>query len=150
MTGDGLVKKKIVGSIMLKKLIYSIIFLVSINLAFAIYGGESFNLYSGECAYLNLSINIEPYQDLNEYSFNRECEFISLGNYRCDCENNYIDLSIIPKANSVGKYKITTFIFKEEEEHISSGSSSYYSPSEIYVDLIRYDIKLVTITRGMG
>lgn len=111
---------------MKKTIIYTVIFLLSIQIALALYGGESFNLYEGECAYLDINVEIEPEQNLSEYSFN--CEFIDLGNftYKFDCPNNYIDLDIIPEINSVGNYTIVTSIFKER--YVSSGDgSTHYS-----------------------
>lgn len=110
---------------MKKTIIYTVIFLLSIQIALALYGGESFNLYEGECAYLDVNVEIEPEQNLSEYSFN--CEFISLGNftYKFDCPNNYIDLDIIPEINSVGNYTIVTSIFKERYVPSGDGSTHY-------------------------
>ncbi len=138
---------------MIKKITYLIIFLISINIVFAlsdnevIYGGESFNLYEGGCAYLDVNIDIDPYQNLSEYSFNHDYEFIDMGNYRFDCPDNYINLDITPRINSVGEYTVIISIFKEVEEPVSgsSGGSTHFpsvikeEPKEIIDDIIEDD-----------
>ena len=104
----------------MKKTIYLITLLLIISSAYAIYSGESYNVYSGECNYLDVNININPYQNESEYTFNQECEFIELGHYKCNCVDNYLSLNIIPKINSVGNYTITTNIYKLIEEEVKS------------------------------
>lgn len=109
----------------MKKLSLILIFilLVFIINVCALYSGETYNIYSGDCAYLEVDIDIQPYQNESEYILSPECEFIELGKYKCDCIDNYLSLDITPKINSVGNYTITTKIYKliEEEAKPSGG-----------------------------
>ncbi len=108
---------------MIKKIIYPIIFILSIQIVFAMYGGETVKIFDEPCVNLTINVTVIPYQDKDEFKLSN-CELLNYSNttsnYKCNCSTVYFT----PNINSVGNYTFDILYYYQEEETTSSGGSS--------------------------
>lgn len=103
-------------------------FILSIQIAFAMFGGESEVIYSfEECLNLTVNVNASLHIDDGEFSF-LNCSKINQSYWFCNCSNNF-NLVLTTKPNTVNSYSFDIFYYAyskpiEEEQTFGGGSSS--------------------------
>ena len=87
-------------------------FILSIPLAYAIYGGETWTYHFNECNELRVNITAIERIDEGEYNILNDCENITKDYWICDCDNDY-NFSVKFHPYAVNNY---TFSFNYDYE----------------------------------
>ncbi len=107
----------------MKKIMFLAFMFMLIQPVLALTGGDSINIFDGECTELLVSISISPIQDEGEYTLEPDCTALSASvennvkSFKCICTDNRTTLTLTTAVNSAGNYTyvIEQYALKDDE-----------------------------------